>query len=173
MGSYKKEISPPLSLPRCILFILCCIILAAMCEPCSNVIEVNSETGVDCSGTAHSLVNITCSSLEDVLKRVAIEQMSHSFGECVEVIVQPGDYIVTELIVVRQNLVLHGTQNVTVTFSLNETLYPANTLKPYYVLTFADSDYSEISGIDFHTSPGIITFQDVTNFTVENCSFRY
>ena len=143
-----------------------------MCEHCSNVIEVNSETGLDCSGTTHSLVNITCSSLEDVLKRVGIVQMSHSIGECIEVIMQPGDYILTELIVVHQNLVLHGTQNVTVTFNLNETLYRPNTLDPYYVLMFADSDYSEISGIDFHTSPGIITFQDVTSVTVEDCSFR-
>ena len=171
MGTYKKD--APLSLPRCILFILCCIILAATCEPCSNVIEVNSKMGLDCSGTTHHLVNITCSSLADVLKRVAIEQMSNLFGECIEVIVQSGNYVVTERIVVQHNMVLRGTQNVTVAFSLNETLYPANTPDPYYVLTFADSDYSGISGINFHTSPGIIVFQDVTNVTIEDCSFRY
>ena len=118
-------------------------------------------------------MNITCSSLEDVLKRVAIEQMSNLFGECIEVIVQSGNYVVTERIVVQHNMVLRGTQNVTVAFSLNETLYPANTPDPYYVLTFADSDYSGISGINFHTSPGIIVFQDVTNVTIEDCSFRY
>ena len=149
MGTYKKD--APLSLPRCILFILCCIILAAM-------IEVNSKMGLDCSGTTHHLVNITCSSLEDVLKRVAIEQMSNLFGECIEVIVQSGNYVVTERIVVQHNMVLRGTQNVTVAFSLNETLYPANTPDPYYVLTFADSDYSGISGIlTFTQAQGLLS----------------
>ena len=84
--------------------------------------------------------------------------MSNLFGECIEVIVQSGNYVVTERIVVQHNMVLRGTQNVTVAFSLNETLYPANTPDPYYVLTFADSDYSGISGIlTFTQAQGLLS----------------
>ena len=148
--------------------------VAALDRHCKNVIEVNRETGMDCSTiTAHSLVNKTCNDLQDVLIRFSGNQISFLNGECIEVVVYSGTYWITEFITIQQNVVLHGTQNVTVTFSLSDTLYPTNTLDPYYMLTFADSDYSRISGIDFHTSPGIIAFQNMTHVAVENCSFRY
>ena len=177
MMNYKEGVSPHPLFWWSILFTLCClngVVVVALDKHCKNVIGVSRETGLDCSTiTAHSLVNKTCNDLQDVLMRVSGDQVSPSLGECIEIVVHSGKYLITEVITIHRNVVLHGTQNVTVTFSLNETLYPANTLDPYYVLTFADSDYSEISGIDFHTSPGTITFQDVTNVTVVNCSFRY
>ena len=146
------------------------VIEADLAEPCRNVIEVNRGAGLDCSSTSvHDLLNQTCNDLQDVLMSVSLDQTSPSFEECVEVIMHPDKYIITEPITIQQNVVLRGTQNVMVTF---KTLYPTNTLDPYYVLTFADSDYIGISGIDFHTSPGIITFQNVTNVVVEDCSFR-
>ena len=161
----------------CILFILCSlsgVTVAALDRRCKNVIEVNRKTGMKCSTiTAPSLVNTTCNDLQDVLIRFSRKQTFLSFGECIEVVVHSGTYRITEFITIHQNVVLHGKQNVTVTFSLNDTLYPDNTPHPYYMLTFADSVYSGISGINFHTSPGSITFQNVTNVTVADCSFRY
>ena len=175
MMNYKEGVSPHPLFWWSILFILCCLNgVVSLGKHCKDEIGVSRETGLDCSTiTGHSLVNKTCNDLQDVLMWVSGDQGSLSLGECIEILVHSGKYWITELIAVHHNMVLRGTQNVTVTFSLNETLYPVNALKPYYVLTFADSDYSEISGIDFHTSPGIITFQDVTNVTVENCSFRF
>ena len=179
MVTNSKEGIPPHSLLWwCSLFILCClttdVTVAVLDRHCKNVIEVNRKAGMDCSTiTAHSLVNTTCNDLQDVLICFSRKQTFLSFGECIEVVVHSGTYRITEFITIHQNVVLHGTQNVTVTFSLNDTLYPTKTLDPYYMLTFADSDYSGISGINFHMSPGIITFQNVTNVTAENCSFRY
>ena len=177
MVTNSKEGMPPRpSLWGCSLFILCYLngtTAAPLDKHCKNVIEVNRKTGMECSTiTAPSLVDTTCNDLQDALMRIS-DQTFLSFGECIEVVVYSGKYWITEFITIQQNVMLHGTQNVTLTFSLNDTLYPTNTLDPYYMLTFADSDYSRISGIDFHTSPGIIAFQNVTNVTVENCSFRY
>jgi len=154
--------------------VLCGVIEADLAEPCQNVIEVNRGAGLDCSATSvNDLLNQTCNDLQDVLMSVSLDQTSLSIIEgCIEVIVHPDNYIVRELITIHQNVVLRGTQNVMVTFRLNDTLYPTNTPGPYYVLTFADSDYSGLIGMDFHTSPGIITFQNVTNVIVEDCSFR-
>ena len=178
MVTNSKEGIPPHSLLWwCSLFILCClngVTMTALDGCCKNVIEVNRKTGMECSTiTAPSLVNTTCNDLQDVLLHFSRNQTFLSFGECIKVVVHSGMYRITEFITIHQNVVLHGTQNVTVTFSLNDTLYPTKTLNPYYMLTFADSDYSGISGINFHTSPGIITFQNVTNVTVADCSFRY
>ena len=176
MTNYKERASPHRPSRWCILFILCslsAVTVAALDRRCKNVIEVNRETGMDCSTiTAPSLVNKTCNDLQDVLIRVS-DQPFLSFGECIEILVYSGTYWITEFIAIHQNVMLHGTQNVTVTFSLSDTLYPTNTLDPYYMLTFADSVYSEISGINFHTSPGIIAFQNMTHVTVADCSFRY
>ena len=177
MMNYQERVSKHLLLRWCSLFILCClngVTVVALNGRCKNVIEVNRETGMDCSTiTAHSLVNKTCNDLQDVLMHFSRNQTFLSFGECIEVVVYPGMYWITEFITIHQNVVLHGTQNVTVTFSLNDTLYPTNTPHPYYMLTFAASDCSGIIGIDFHTSPGIITFQNMTHVTVADCSFRY
>jgi len=153
--------------------LLCGLIVADKAEPCRNAIEVNRGAGLDCRATSvNDLLNQTCNDLQDVLMSVSVDQTSPSVEGCIEVIVHPDNYIVTELITIHQNVVLRGMQNVMVTFRLNGTLYPTNTLDPYFVLTFANNDYSGISGIDFHTSPGIITFQNVTNVIVEDCSFR-
>ena len=177
MTDYKEGASPHPPSCWCILFILCClggVTEAAFDRNCKNVIEVNREMGMECSTiTASNLLNKTCNDLQDVLMHVSGYPISHLYGECIEIVVHSGKYWITELITIHQDTILHGTQNVTVTFSLNDTLYPTNTLDPYYMLTFSDSDFSGISGIDFHTSPGIITFQNITHVTVENCSFRY
>jgi len=175
--NYKEGMPPHPLLLWGILLILCChnrVTVAALYKHCESVIEVKKETEVECSATTtRSLLNTTCNDLQDVLMHVSENQASILYGECIEIVVHSGKYWITELIAIHQDIILHGTQNVTVTFSLNETLYPTNTPDPYYMLTFADSDYSGISGIDFHTSPGIITFQNITHVTVENCSFRF
>ena len=174
MGTNSKVVIPPcLFIWWCSLCCLTQVTAAPFGKHCKNVIEVNREMGMECSTiTASNLLNTTCSDLQDVLMHVSENQASNLYGECIEIVVHSGKYWITELITIHQDIILHGTQNVTVTFSLNETLYPTNTLDPYYMLTFADSDYSGISGIDFPTSPGIITFQNITHVTVENCSFR-
>ena len=173
----SKGTAPYMSLSWCFLspLVLCCfsgVIVTIVGEPSRNHIKVNRETGLDCSATSsHNLMNQTCNNLQDVLISVSVYGTSQFFGEYIEIEVHSGNYKITKQITIHQAVLLRGTRNVTVMFSLNDTLYnPKNTL---YVLTFADSDYSGISGIDFHTSSGIITFQNVTNVTVEDCSFRY
>jgi len=172
-----KGTSPHLSLSWCFFspLVLCCfsgVIVIVIGEPSRNYIKVNKETGLDCSTTSsHNLMNQTCNNLQDVLISVSVYGTSQSFGEYIGIEVHSGNYKITKQITIHQAVLLRGTRNVTVTFSLNDTLY--NSKSTLYVLTFADSDYSGISGIDFHTSPGIITFQNVTNVTVEDCSFRY
>ena len=172
----NKGTSLHLLFSRCFLslFVSCCfsgVIAMVVGEPSRNDIKVSRDTGLDCSATSnHSLSNQICNNLQDVLISVSEHGTSQSFGEYIEIEVHSGIYKITKQITIHQAVLLRGTRNVTVTFSLNDTLYnPKNTL---YMLTFADSDYSGISGIDFYTSPGIITFQNVTNVTVEDCSFR-
>jgi len=168
----SKGTAPHLSLSWCflsplVLFSFSGVIVTTVGEPSMNHIKVNRETGLDCSATSsHNLMNQTCNNLQDVLISVS----SQLFGEYIEIEVHSGNYKITKQITIHQAVLLRGIRNVTVTFSLNDMLYnPKNTL---YVLTFADSDYSGISGIDFHTSPGIITFLNITNVIVEDCSFR-
>ena len=95
MTNYKEGLSPHPPSRWCILFILCSlsgVTVAALDRRCKNVIEVNRETGMDCSTiTAHSLVNTTCNDLQDALMRVS-DQTFFSFGECIEVVVHSGTY---------------------------------------------------------------------------------
>ena len=52
-----------------------------------NVFEVNRETGLDSSTiTAPSLVNKTCNKLQDVLTCFSGNQISLSYGECIEIV---------------------------------------------------------------------------------------
>ena len=56
-------------------------ILAPLGKHCKNVIEVNRETGMECSTiTAPSLVNETCNNLHYVLIRFSADHIFHSFG---------------------------------------------------------------------------------------------
>lgn len=139
---------------------------------CSTLITVDqsASTAVDCAIQTGSLANTTCSNLEDVLLSLAHNQTVSD--DCIELSVLQGDYVVREFIAVSQNLKLHGEGNVTVHFNFTDKFDPSMTREPQYVLSFFNTEYIEMSGIDFNESPGIITAFSVTTVVIANCSFR-
>lgn len=139
---------------------------------CSTLITVDrsASTAVDCSLLTDSLANTTCSNLEDVLLSLAHNQTVS--GDCIELSVLQGDYVVREFIAISQNLKLHGEGNVTVHFNFTDKFDPSMTRDPRYILSFFNAEYFEMSGIDFTQSPGIITVFSVASVVITNCSFR-
>lgn len=143
----------------------------AVSGQCRSVVTVDRELGVDCSTlTRRSLVNQTCDDLKDVLRSISLRTTEHASGGCIKVMLHPGVYVLTELIPIQQSLVLQGTQNVTVTVNLADATN--STVVPQYVLLFTGTEQAVISRIDFHTSPVIIGFENVTNVIIEESSFR-
>ena len=91
----------------------------AVSGQCRSVVTVDRKLGVDCSTfTRRSLVNQTCDDLKDVLRSISLQTTERTNGGCIKVMLQPGVYVLTELILIQQSLVLQGTQNVTVTVGM-------------------------------------------------------
>ena len=136
-------------------------------EECQTLVAVDKE-GADCSLLTPSLAGQTCHELQDVLRSISHHTTTpNASGECVEVRVHPGVYVLTELTPIEHSLVLQGIgRNVTVKVSLNVSAVPQ------YVLSFLNAERARISRINFHTSPAIITFENVTNVIIEESSFR-
>ena len=164
---YKLVLSVFINILTLILFIS----TVAVSGQCRSVVTVDRELGVDCSTfTRRSLVNQTCDDLKDVLRSISLQTTERTSGGCIKVVLQPGVYVLTELIPIQQSLVLQGTQNVTVTVNLADATN--STVVPQYVLLFTGTEQAVISRIDFHTSPVIIGFENVTNVIIEESSFR-
>ena len=144
--------------------------VVAVSGQCQSVVAVDRKLGVDCSTLTQSLVDQTCDDLKDVLRGISLHTTKHASGGCIEVTLQPGIYMLTDLIPIQQSLVLRGTQNVTVTVNLTDATN--STLVPQYVLLFTGTEKAVISKIDFHTSPVIVGFENVKNVIIEESSFR-
>ena len=141
-------------------------------QECLTVVKVDPYLGVDCSNIDLSLVNYTCDDLEDVLMSVSAQRTTHELGGCIAVNIYPGDYVINSFIRISQNFVLTGSSNVSVTFDFH-SIYDARTAqRPYYLISFANSDHASISNIDFYDSPGIIGFDNVSNILIHTSSFR-
>ena len=166
MWNYKLVLS--VFILRLILILF--ISVVAVSGQCRSVVTVDRELGVDCSTLTQSLVDQTCDDLKDVLRSISLHATKHAHRGCIEVMLQPGVYVLTELFHIQQSLVLQGTQNVMVTVNLTDATN--STLIPQYVLLFTDTEQAMISRIDFHTSPVIIGFENVTNVIIEESSFR-
>lgn len=152
---------------------------------CSAVtVNAANATAEDCSELRGSLVNITCSRLQDVLKSISENNTSSSTevdntSACIEIRILPGHYVLTSnFTFVGQNIKLlgeteNGSHEPTISFSLSDRIDPTTTHSPFYVLSFVNSILVEIRGISFLNSPGIITAHNVQSVLVDNCSFRY
>lgn len=149
-------------------FILVSVNVAVLSSECRRSVLVDRELGADCSALTGSLVNQTCNDLQDVLRSISLHTTTpNASGECVEVRLQPGVYVLTELTPIEHHsVVLQGIGNVAVKVNLSVSAVPQ------YVLSFIGAERARISGINFHTSPAIITFENVTNVIVERSSFR-
>lgn len=145
-------------------------------EVCSTWITVSQDAGVNCSTlSAEPLANRTCSDLQDVLWSISINTSTTSppsYPDCIDISVQPGEYVITEFIYISHNLKLHGDGTVTVMFDFTEKFDPSQTNEAQYVWSFFNVEYIEISGFDFPASPGIITVHSVTSALIHDCSFR-
>ena len=166
MWNYKLVLSVFILRLLLILFIS----VVAVSGQCQSVVTVDRELGVDCSTLTQSLVDQTCNNLKDVLRSISLHTTKHARGGCIKVTLQPGIYVLTELTSIQQSLVLQGTQNVMVTVNLTDATN--STLVPQYVLSFTDTEQAVVSRIDFHTSPVIVGFENVTNVIIEESSFR-
>ena len=153
-----------------ILILILFISVVGVSGQCQSVATIDREVGVDCSTLTQSLVNQTCDDLKDVLHSISLHATKPATRGCIEVKLQPGIYVLTELFPIQQSLVLQGTQNVTVTVNLTDATN--STLVPQYVLLFTGTEKAVISKIDFHTSPVIVGFENVKNVTIEESSFR-
>ena len=182
LRSSRTVASPP-SLRRILqllsVSLLVCTLLprcspAAQYEPCSTWITVDRDTATDCNPlSTGSLANTTCSDLQDVLLSLTRNRtLPLSTSDCIDVSVQPGDYLITDFISISHNLRLHGEGNVTVQFNFTGKFDPTQTNEAYYVWSFFNVDYIEMSGFDFSQSPGIITIVSVTTAVIKDCSFR-
>jgi len=148
-------------------FILVSVNVAVLSAECRRSVLVDRELGADCSALTRSLVNQTCNDLQDVLRSISLHTTTpNASGECVEVRLQPGVYVLTELTPIEHSVVLQGIGNVAVKVNLSVSAVPQ------YVLSFTGAERARISGINFHTSPAIITFENITNVIVERSSFR-
>ena len=153
-----------------ILILILFISVVAVSGQCQSVVTVDRELGVDCSTLTQSLVDQTCNNLKDVLRSISLHTTKHARGGCIKVTLQPGVHVLTELFHIQQSLVLQGTRNVMVTVNLTDAAN--STLVPQYVLLFTGTEQAVIRRIDFHTSPVIIGFENVTNVIIEESSFR-
>ena len=138
---------------------------------CQTVVVVDPNIGVNCSNTNLSLVNYTCDNLEDVLVSVSTHETTHELGGCIQVNVYPGNYVITSFIAISQNLALIG-HDISVTFDFHSVFGTTLTQRPYYLITFANSSSVAIWNVDFHDSPGIIGFENVSHILIQRCSFR-
>ena len=166
MWNYKLVLSVFILILLLILFIS----VVAVTGQCQSVVTVDRELGVDCSTLTQSLVDQNCDDLKDVMRSISLHTTKHASGGCIKVTLQPGVHVLTELFHIQQSLVLQGTRNVTVMVNLTDATN--STLVPQYVLLFTGTEQAVISRIDFHTSPVIIGFENVTNVIIEESSFR-
>ena len=149
-----------------------CSIATCTSHNCATGVTVDPTTGLDCSQLTQNVANQTCSDLQDVLLSISYNRTTHQLDGCIEVTVLPGNYTISNFVTIHQNMALNGVAPVSVTFNFTDTFDPRANQTPYYVISFVNSNYAEIRGIEFHDSPGIIALENVTNVNVEDCSFR-
>ena len=141
---------------------------------CQTVVSVDQAIGEDCRGM-QDLADLTCSELQDVLLNIGSNRTvpNEPLG-CIEVTVLPGDYVIDDAVtVISQSLLLRGVQNPSVRFDFGGRFDPTVTIDPFYVISIANAVYVEITGIEFHTSPGIISIENTSSVAVKDCSFRF
>ena len=101
-----------------------CLQLAAGAIDCSSgdscLVQCSAQIDVDPGSTdceslvrsGDSVVNQTCSSLQDVLNGLA-EVSGYEGDDCILVLLQAGVHVVTRSVTIRQNMVLRGLESAT------------------------------------------------------------
>ena len=139
---------------------------------CSMIVTVSREPSMPCNDT--SWINETCSNLNDVLSIISHTVLPDDVN-CIEVRLRPGRYVLTEVHKIKTNIAIRGDSGATVTFDMpKEYLALVNHSggNPFYVLSFSDADYTELSFIMFYDSPGLIGFDNVLIVWVVRSTFE-
>lgn len=152
-------------------------------EECDVVLSVHSSTettgcrmtDIDDYDVATGSMHIRCSSMEDMLKAIAIDLIEVGVN-CTELRIPPGEHVVQgnytftgkNLRIVNyeeSSAIVHFDTNVSIINSLQE-------LEPLYVWRFESCYRIEIIGLLFVDSFGIISFSNVTYLTVADSTFE-
>ncbi len=157
--------------------VLVWIMFASLCMAvasgyCTTVVTVDQTLGRVCECFSENLAGEVCEDLQCVLTSITNKRTVHNSSECLEVRILPGNYTVSDFLRTDINLKVTGTLGVSVTFNFSDQFDPKLTEMPQYIMQFSNSDSIELRGIEFHDSPGIIAFENVTSVGIENCTFR-
>lgn len=139
---------------------------------CSTIVTVSKEPSMSCNDT--SWINETCSNFNNVLS-ILSRTVLPDYLNCVEVRLRPGRHVLTAVYKMRMNIALRGDSGALVTFDMSkEYLARMNHSggSPFYVLSFGDANYTEISSIMFYDSPGLIGFDNLLIVWVVQSTFE-
>ena len=150
---------------------------------CPTVYTVDAKAARNCSQLLmdRNYTNITCSSLQDLLKIISNAPSNRATDEdstCIEIRIRRGHHVITSnFTFIGHNLTLVGESEdghhvTTISFNLSDVFDPRLTDSPQYVFSFIHSSLIEIRDLSFLESPGIITAINVKSVLIENCSFR-
>ena len=109
-------------------------------------------------------------SLQDALDFAAAQSNSN----CTEILLLPGEqYYVDSPVVIDSSFTLRSIGGrAKVIMKADRPPVDDYPYDPFFSLTVWNADSVEFDGVDFWGSSGIINFQNVTNVTVSNCTFR-
>lgn len=147
---------------------------------CARVVTVDPQYGEECdrqgsSKTAMTLLegNRTCSSLEDVLNLLSVSHNGSKSAEgcTTEIVLKPGEHVVEGTFLISEDALYLSASSVTRVSVCLKT--PASIPMEFtYAISFRNSNFVRISGIDFIGDNGVIGFDNVSNVEINNSSFR-
>lgn len=133
---------------------------------CERRIEVDEHSRSDCSNMSSN--HTSCDSLQDALLLVSGSLRE----ECVEISIVPGRYHITKNLIVPISLLLRGIKDESDSILVHiET--PSKIPSEFtYGLSFRNSEFVHISGVNFTGSDGVVGFDNVSSVELSNLSFR-
>ena len=138
-------------------------------QNCSTMVTLSEELSTDCNSS--NWMSETCNNFNDVLSIIS----NNDSVDCVEIRLMPGRYVLTEMHLIKTNIVIRGESGVFVTFNFSDEYLKSvnhSSGKPLYVLSFSDAKYVELSFIAFSSSPGLIGADSILSVRVVGCTFE-
>ena len=107
--------------------------------------------------------------LQEALINVSLTEPS---DECFQVAIAPGNYTISQVLIISQNVALQGVGDVVgISFNVTKPV-DAQASQPFYVMQFLNTSFAAFTNIHFTSSPGIIGFESVSEVRITNCTFR-
>lgn len=138
-------------------------------QTCTAVVIVDQLHGQTCDCFNQNLAGTLCDDLQCVLSSIVVGQTKNEDPDCLKVHILPGNYTIHDFFQTETRLRLIGAPGVSVTFNISDQL---DSSLPQFIMHFSNSATVELRDIDFHDSPGIIVFENVSTVKIESCSFR-